>query len=216
MVVDNLNENHHKVIEFMILRRKEGWQYHQDILKKGRLQQTERIGSHTSWECVLCRQECRRPGSYQERLYKGLKPYWTLLSVLKWLKWQASSTGEQGMHGSVYDLHVHASNHEEKTSNTAREALFLIFSHHQSCSESCFLFDCQIVSQKLGTRKRECKLSYKRILDNKNYINGLKVRGNCMKYISVTFWETGKTQHGECPIATIVSCLQPGEEWTKE
>lgn len=35
MVVDNLNENHHKVIEFMILRRKEGWQYQQDILKKG-------------------------------------------------------------------------------------------------------------------------------------------------------------------------------------
>lgn len=103
-----------------------------------------------------------------------------------------------------------------KRKHTAREALFLIFSHHQSCSESCFLFDCQIVSQKLGTRNRECKLSYKRILDNKNYINGLKVRGNCMKYMSVTFWETGETQHGECAIATIVSCLQPGEEWTKE
>lgn len=33
MVVDNLNENHHKVIEFTILGR-EGWQYQQDINKK--------------------------------------------------------------------------------------------------------------------------------------------------------------------------------------
>jgi len=33
MVADNLNENHHKLIEFMILRR-EGWQYQQDIKKK--------------------------------------------------------------------------------------------------------------------------------------------------------------------------------------
>lgn len=33
MVVDNLNENHHKVIEFMILGR-ERWQYHKTLGKK--------------------------------------------------------------------------------------------------------------------------------------------------------------------------------------
>lgn len=70
MVVDNLNENHHKVIEFMILRRSEGWQYQQDILEKGRLQQTERIGSYTSWERVLCRQKIWK----LPRLHEGLKP----------------------------------------------------------------------------------------------------------------------------------------------
>lgn len=48
MVVDNLNEKHHKVIEFMILGR-EGWQYQQDIRKNNRLQQTAEIGIYTSW-----------------------------------------------------------------------------------------------------------------------------------------------------------------------
>lgn len=112
MVVGNLNENHPKVIEFMILRRREGWQYQQDVFKPDKLQQTEIIGSYTSWDRVRFRKLPIKSVQRAEALREST-------FCPKTITIGSSSTGKQGTCRSVYDLHVQGSNHEDKTAITA-------------------------------------------------------------------------------------------------
>lgn len=100
----------------------------------------------------------------------------------------------------------------QRTHHTQLEKTFFTFSHCQRCSDSFFLLEYQIVSQKLETRNWECKLSDRRTLGNKNYISGLKLWGNWMK---CPLLSDKQGKHGECAVAAI-SCLQTGKEWTKE
>lgn len=80
MVVDNLNENHHKVIEFTILGKEE-WQYHKTFKK---INSTNCIDwyLHLLGTCSL-HTGVQKTWKLQESLSKGLKPYWTVIPILK-------------------------------------------------------------------------------------------------------------------------------------
>lgn len=81
MVVDNLNENHHKVIEFMVLG-KEGWQYQQDIRKKIDFNKLQKLLSTPLGTCSM-QTGVQKIWKLQESLSKGLKPSWTVIPILK-------------------------------------------------------------------------------------------------------------------------------------
>lgn len=80
-----MNENHHKVIEFTILRRSEGWQYQQDIFFKKRDFNKLRELVATPLGNVFYADGSVEYLEDTKKVYEGLKPNWTLLYFLKLL-----------------------------------------------------------------------------------------------------------------------------------